>query len=35
MRERMAASPLLDGVGVTRELEAAYRQICAKWVSSS
>jgi predicted O-linked N-acetylglucosamine transferase (SPINDLY family) len=35
LRDRMTASPLLDGVGVMRELEAAYREIWAKWVSSS
>jgi predicted O-linked N-acetylglucosamine transferase (SPINDLY family) len=35
MRERMLSSPLLDGVGVTRELEMAFRQIWAKWVASS
>jgi predicted O-linked N-acetylglucosamine transferase (SPINDLY family) len=27
LRERLAASPLLDHAGVTRELEAGYRQM--------
>jgi len=34
-RDRMRASPLLDGAGVTRELEAAYREIWRNWVKSS
>jgi predicted O-linked N-acetylglucosamine transferase (SPINDLY family) len=35
LRERFKASPLLDGAGVTRELESAYRDIWARWVQSS
>jgi predicted O-linked N-acetylglucosamine transferase (SPINDLY family) len=34
-RDRMRASPLLDGAGLTREIESAYRDIWAKWVTSS
>jgi predicted O-linked N-acetylglucosamine transferase (SPINDLY family) len=31
MRDRLAASPLLDGAGFTRALEAAYRSIWRAW----
>lgn len=31
MRERMAASPLMDHQGFTRELEAAYRAVWRRW----
>lgn len=31
LRERMSASPLLDRLGFTRELERAYRMIWTKW----
>jgi predicted O-linked N-acetylglucosamine transferase (SPINDLY family) len=35
MRERLLASPLLDGAGYTRELEAKYRQVWTEWCASS
>jgi len=35
MRERLAASPLLDGATYTRNLEAAYRQVWRKWCESA
>ncbi len=35
LRERLKASPLLDHAGVTRELEAAYRQMWQRWCASS
>jgi predicted O-linked N-acetylglucosamine transferase (SPINDLY family) len=31
LRDRMAASPLLDFAGFTRNLEAAYRQMWIDW----
>lgn len=31
LRERMGASPLLDGPGFTRDLEAAYREMWRSW----
>jgi protein O-GlcNAc transferase len=31
MRDRLKASPLLDGAGYTRKLEAAYRRVWATW----
>ena len=31
LRERMAASPLLDFAGFTRNLEAAYRKMWVEW----
>jgi predicted O-linked N-acetylglucosamine transferase (SPINDLY family) len=31
LRQRMAASPLLDFVGFTRNLEAAYREMWRAW----
>ncbi|MEW6519910.1 MAG: tetratricopeptide repeat protein [Thermodesulfobacteriota bacterium] len=34
MRTRLAASPLCDGPGFTRELEGAYRAMWRKWCSS-
>ena len=34
MRDRLNASPLLDHVGYTRELEAKYREIWAAWCAS-
>ncbi len=34
MRDRLKASPLLDGAGYTRNLEAAYRQVWCKWCES-
>jgi predicted O-linked N-acetylglucosamine transferase (SPINDLY family) len=34
LRERMRASVLLDAVGFTRELEAAYRQMWHRWCAS-
>ncbi len=35
LRERMAASPILDAGGFTRNLEAAYREMWQAWCSSS
>jgi protein O-GlcNAc transferase len=35
LRERMAASPLCDAKGYTRDLEAAYRQMWVKYCGSS
>ncbi len=35
LRDRLKASPLLDHVGVTRELEAAFRQMWRAWCASS
>lgn len=35
LRGRMAASPLCDGAGRTRELEAAYRQMWVRWCGST
>jgi predicted O-linked N-acetylglucosamine transferase (SPINDLY family) len=34
LRARVAASPLADGATFTRNLEAAYRQIWARWCES-
>jgi len=34
LRARMAASPLTDGAGFTRNLEALYRQTWVKWCAS-
>jgi protein O-GlcNAc transferase len=31
LRQRMARSPLLDGAGLTRRLEAAYRRMWRRW----
>jgi predicted O-linked N-acetylglucosamine transferase (SPINDLY family) len=31
MRQRLQASPLLDGITFTRHLEMAYRQVWEKW----
>ncbi len=31
LRERMETSPLLDGAGFTRDLEAAYREMWSRW----
>ena len=31
LRPRMSRSPLVDGVGFTRNLEAAYREMWARW----
>jgi protein O-GlcNAc transferase len=33
LRERMTRSPLLDAIGVTRELESAYRSIWTRWAT--
>jgi protein O-GlcNAc transferase len=33
LRERMQTSPLLDGAGFTRNLEAAYREMWTRWCS--
>jgi predicted O-linked N-acetylglucosamine transferase (SPINDLY family) len=35
LRERMAASPLCDAVGYTRDLEAAYREMWRKYCEAS
>ena len=35
MRDWLKASPLLDAVGYTRNLEAAYRQVWRKWCETS
>ena len=35
MRNRMSASPLMDHVGFTRELEAAYRSTWRRWCQQS
>jgi protein O-GlcNAc transferase len=35
MRDRLRASPLLDGAGYTRNLEAAYRQVWKKWCATA
>jgi predicted O-linked N-acetylglucosamine transferase (SPINDLY family) len=35
LRERMAASPLLDFKGFTRSLEAAYRQMWTDWCAAN
>ncbi|HEX3355874.1 MAG TPA: tetratricopeptide repeat protein, partial [Tepidisphaeraceae bacterium] len=35
MRERMQASPLLDGMTYTRNLEAAYRRVWQTWCASA
>ena len=35
LRERMAASPLLDFTGFTRNLEAAYRQMWTDWCAAA
>ena len=34
LRERMHASPLMDAEGITRDLEAAYRQVWKRWCDS-
>jgi predicted O-linked N-acetylglucosamine transferase (SPINDLY family) len=34
MRNRLKASPLLDAVGYTRNLESAYRRVWGKWCES-
>ena len=34
LRQRMAASPLLDFVGFTRNLEVAYRRMCTDWCAT-
>jgi predicted O-linked N-acetylglucosamine transferase (SPINDLY family) len=34
MRERLKASPLMDGAGYTKKLEAAYREVWHKWCAS-
>jgi predicted O-linked N-acetylglucosamine transferase (SPINDLY family) len=34
MRQRMAASPLMDAAGFTRNLEASYRTIWHDWCDS-
>jgi predicted O-linked N-acetylglucosamine transferase (SPINDLY family) len=34
MRERMQISPLMDGMGFTRQLEAAYREMWERWCCS-
>ncbi len=34
LRQRMAASPLLDSAGFTRELEAAYRKMWIDWCNA-
>jgi predicted O-linked N-acetylglucosamine transferase (SPINDLY family) len=34
MRDRLKASPLLDGAGYTRRLETAYRQVWQQWCQS-
>ena len=31
MRERMRSSPVMDGAGFARGVEAAYREMYAKW----
>jgi len=31
LRQQLAASPLLDAVGFTRDLEAAYRAMWGAW----
>jgi protein O-GlcNAc transferase len=33
LRERLAASPLCDAAGYTRDLEAAYREMWEKYCS--
>jgi protein O-GlcNAc transferase len=35
LRDELRASPLLDHVGVTRELEAAYRQMWQSWCANA
>ena len=35
MRDRLKASPLLDGAGYTRDLEAAYRKVWADWCATA
>jgi protein O-GlcNAc transferase len=35
MRERMQNSPLMDGVGFTRDLEKAYRKMWEKWCAQN
>lgn len=35
LRPRLAASPLLDHVGITRDVEAAYRRMWDAWCSAS
>src|SRR6201999_2359000 len=34
LRDRMSASPLMDGKKFTRNMEAAFRQMWLKWTSS-
>jgi protein O-GlcNAc transferase len=35
LRERMRASPLMDGPGFARDVEAAYRRMWQEWIGSS
>jgi protein O-GlcNAc transferase len=35
MRERLQRSPIMDGVGFARAVEAAYRQMFARWAETS
>ncbi len=34
LRPRMAASPLMDGLGFTRGIEEAYRQMWQRWIKA-
>ncbi|MBK9237113.1 MAG: hypothetical protein IPO19_14380 [Rhodoferax sp.] len=35
MRERLRRSPIMDGVGFARAVEAVYRQMFARWAETS